>query len=560
MRAVWDGMKTITGCSSKRGSSVEGGMNYANQLNSFFNRFDGAATPSTAVDAARTLAPPTISMPPQNNILDAAGPSPVNTPVHLEDSHNPSDPAVLPVTITAAQVSCQLRRICASKAAGPDGVSPRLLKACAAELGQPLQHIFNLSLRQGKVPTQWKTSCIVPVPKKPRPKELNDYRPVALTSHVMKTMERLLLHHLRPMVSHVLDPLQFAYREKVGVDDTILYLLHRSLSHLDKANSVVRITFFDFSSAFNTIQPLLLRGKLTEMGVDPQLVTWITDYLTGRPQYVRLRDCTSETVICSTGAPQGTVLSPVLFILYTSDFRYNSELCHLQKFSDDTAIVGCIRNGQEEEYRRLIQDFVVWCRANHLHLNTSKTKEMVVDFRRSQPQLQPVTIEGDIVEVVETYKYLGLHLDHRLDWSVNTDVLYRKGQSRLYFLRRLRSFNICQKLMQMFYQTVIASALFYAVACWGTCIKKKDAQRLDRLVRKAGSVVGADLDSLTSVAERKVHSKLLSIMDNPHHPLHRTFSRQKSSFSERLLSMSCSTDRLRKSFVPHAIRLFNSSL
>ncbi len=338
-------------------------------------------------------------------------------------------------------MSGELRRLCTSKAAGPDGVCPRLLKACALELGDPLQHIYNLSMRVGRVPVQWKTSCIVPVPKRPHPKELNDFRPVALTSHVIKTMERLLLYHLRPQVQHALDPLQFAYQEKVRVDDAILYLLHRSLSYLDRGSNAVRIVFFDFSSAFNTIQPLLLGDKLKMMGVDSNLVRWIVDYLTGRPQYVRLGDCTCQTVVSSTGAPQGTVLSPVLFTLYTSDFKYNSDLCHMQKFSDDTTIVGCIRNGQEEEYRSLIGDFVAWCRSNSLQLNTAKTKEMVVDFRRPRPHLQPVSIEGVCVEMVRTYRYLGLELDDRLDWSSNTDALYRKGQSRLYFLRRLGSFK-----------------------------------------------------------------------------------------------------------------------
>ncbi|KAI4893514.1 hypothetical protein NFI96_020874, partial [Prochilodus magdalenae] len=146
----------------------------------------------------------------------------------------------------------------------------------------------------------------------------------------------------KPQVHHAEDPLQFAYREKVGVEDAILYLLHRAHSHLDKGGCAVRVMFFDFSSAFNTIQPLLLRDKLMKVEVDMHLVTWITDYLTGRTQHVRIRDCSSDTVISSTGAPQGTVLSPVLFTVYTSDFKYNSELCHMQKFSDDTAIVGCV--------------------------------------------------------------------------------------------------------------------------------------------------------------------------------------------------------------------------
>ncbi|KAI3353218.1 hypothetical protein L3Q82_019768 [Scortum barcoo] len=94
---------------------------------------------------------------------------------------------------------------------------------------------------------------------------------------------------------------------------------------------------------------------------------------------------TSDTVVSSTGAPQGTVLAPLLFTLYTSDFCYNSELCHIQKYADDTAIVGCIRDDREEEYRRLVGDFAAWCHTNHLQLNTSKTKELVIDFGRSRP-------------------------------------------------------------------------------------------------------------------------------------------------------------------------------
>ncbi|KAI4876145.1 hypothetical protein NFI96_002615 [Prochilodus magdalenae] len=278
------------------------------------------------------------------------------------------------------------------------------------------------------------------------------------------------------------------------------------------------------------VQPL--NDKLMKMEVDMHLVTWITDYLTGRPQHVRTRDCSSDTVISSTGAPQGTVLSPVLFTLYTSDFKYNSELCHMQKFSDDTAIVGCVRNGQEREYRSLVEDFVEWCTTNHLKLNITKTKEMCIDFRRSRPSQQPISIKGGDVEVVRSYRYLGVHLDERLDWSVNTDMVYKKAQSRLYFLRRLGSFRICQKLLLMFYQSVVASVLFYAVVCWGGSISKRDAGRLDRLVRKAGSVLGLELESLTPLAERRALSKLLHIMDNVHHPLHSTIIRQRSSFSD----------------------------
>ncbi len=264
-------------------------------------------------------------------------------------------------------------------------VSPRLLKACADELGDPLQYVFNLSLHLGKVPSLWKTSCIIPVPKKKHPSDPNDFCLIALTSHVMKSLERLALHLSRAQVNHAQDPLQFAYREKTGVEDAVLYLLHRALSYLDKGGCTVRMLFFDPSSAFNTIQPPLPREKLTNMDLDPLLVSWISGYLTDRPQFVQTGGIVSNTLISSTGAPQGTVLSPVLFTLYTVDFHYNSEFCHMQKFSDDTAVVACIKGNEEGDYRKLVSDFVGWCHKNQLHLNISKTKEMVLDFRRQTP-------------------------------------------------------------------------------------------------------------------------------------------------------------------------------
>ncbi|KAI3375550.1 hypothetical protein L3Q82_003877 [Scortum barcoo] len=268
-------------------------------------------------------------------------------------------------------------------------------QTCASQLSPVLGHLYNLSLSQEKVPMLWKTSCLVPVPKKSRPSDPADYRPVALTSHVMKVLERLVLAQLRPQVRKFLDPLQFAYQPHLGVDDAVIYLLQRAHMHLDGGGGTVRITFFDFSSAFNTIQPLLLGEKLQVMGVDDSMISWITDYLTGRPQFVRLGSVLSDVVVSDTGAPQGTVLSPFLFTLYTTDFQYNSESCHLQKFSDDSAV-------------------------NHLRLNVNKTREMVIDFRRKKMPSQPLLrIRGEVVEEVEDYKYLGVVIDNRLDWKSN---------------------------------------------------------------------------------------------------------------------------------------------
>ncbi|TWW55969.1 hypothetical protein D4764_09G0010190 [Takifugu flavidus] len=289
-----------------------------------------------------------------------------------------------------------------------------------------------------------------------------------------------------------MDPLQFAYQPSIGVDDAVIYLLHTSLTHLEKAGSTVRIMFLDFFSAFNTIQPRLLGEKLQVAGVDHHLTTWILDYLTQRPQFVRVKGTESDRLLCNTGVPQGTVLAPFLFTLYTTDFSHSTSSCHLQKFSDDSAAVGLITDGDDTEYRELIQDFVDWSLWNNLQINARKTKELVVDFR-----------------------------------SAGT------------FLRT-------------FYDSVVGSAIFYGIVCWSSSITDRDRKRMDRLVRRTSSVLGCPLDSVEVVGNGRMMAKLSSMFNNMSHPLQDTLTALGSSFSERLLHPRCAKERYRRSFLPAA--------
>ncbi|KAF7649768.1 hypothetical protein LDENG_00136670 [Lucifuga dentata] len=207
----------------------------------------------------------------------------------------------------------------------------------------------------------------------------------------------------------------------------------------------------------------------------------------------------------------------------------------------------------------VIKDFVDWCGINHLHINTSKTKEMVIDFRKKSPPITLVNIQGLDIDTVESYKYLGVHLNNKLDWSVNTDVLYGKGQSRLHLLRRLRSFGVCRTLLKTLYDTVVASAIFYAVVCWGGECTDRDRNRVNKLVRRASSVLGCCLDSVEVVSERRMLAKLTSIMDNTSHPLYETVRYLSSSFSSRLIHPHCKEQHYRRSFIPTAVRLFNDT-
>ncbi|TWW63624.1 hypothetical protein D4764_03G0006320 [Takifugu flavidus] len=139
--------------------------------------------------------------------------------------------------------------------------------------------------------------------------------------------------------------------------------------------------------------------------------------------------------------------------------------------------------------RELIQGFVDWSLRNNLQINAGKTKELVVDFRRrNNPPPAPVNILGTDVDVVESYKYLGVHLNNNLDWSHNTDALVKKGNSRLFLLRRVRSFGVQGPLLRTFYDSVVGSAIFYGIVCWSSSITDRDRKRMDRLVRRTSSV------------------------------------------------------------------------
>ncbi|MCJ8742393.1 hypothetical protein PDJAM_G00081580 [Pangasius djambal] len=319
------------------------------------------------------------------------------------------------LTLSSADVHNALSRINARKAAGPDGIPGRVLRACAEQLAGVFTDIFNLSLAQTVVPACFKTTSIVPVPKHSSPACLNDYRPVAVTPIVMKCFERLVLAHLKTCLPPTLDPHQFAYRNNRSTEDAVSTALHCVLSHLENKNAYARMLFVDFSSAFNTVIPSKLITKLGDLGISPSLCIWIMDFLTNRPQNVRSGHNCSTTITVNTGAPEGCVLSPFLYSLFTHDCKpvYGSN--SIIKFADDTTVIGLISDNNESDYRAEVEHLAAWCADNNLLLNTSKTKELIVDFRKEKSvPLDPIHINGMAVERVSSFKFLGTHISENL--------------------------------------------------------------------------------------------------------------------------------------------------
>ncbi|KAI5098259.1 gastrula zinc finger protein XlCGF28.1-like [Silurus meridionalis] len=209
-------------------------------------------------------------------------------------------------------------------------------------------------------------------------------------------------------------------------------------------------------SAFNTIISQHLIETLSLLGLNTSLCNWILDFLTGRPQSVRIGNSISSTTTLSTGAPQGCVLSPLLFTLLTHDCVAMHSSNHIVKFADDTTVVGLISKNDESAYREEVQ-------------------------RRGQSGQSTLIIDGSSVEIVKSTKFLGVHLADNLTWSLNTSSITKKAQQRLYFLRRLRKTHLPPPILSMFYRGTIESILSSCITAWfGNCTvsKRKTLQRI----------------------------------------------------------------------------------
>ncbi len=328
-----------------------------------------------------------------------------------------------------------------------------------------------------------------------------------------------MLAHLKDITGPLLDSLQFAYRANRSVDDAVNMGLHYILQHLDKPGTYARILFVDFSSAFNTIIPDTLQKKLTQLSVPTSICQWITSFLTDRQQLVRLGKFSSNTCTISTGAPQGCVLSPLLFSLYTNDCTSKDPSVKLLKFADDTTVIGLIQDGDESAYRQEVKELAVWCSLNNLELNTLKTVEMIVDFRRNPPALPPLTIMNNSVNAVESFRFLGTTISQDLKWDTHIDSIVKKAQQRMYFLRQLKKFNLPQAHMTQFYSAVIESVLCSSITVWFGSASKSDIRRLQRTVRTAERIIGVHLPSLQDLYYSRVKKRAGNITD-PSHPGH----------------------------------------
>ena len=240
----------------------------------------------------------------------------------------------------------------------------------------------------------------------------------------------------------------------------------------------------DMSSAFNTIQHHVLLQKLVDLKINTNLVLWIREFLKYRPQRVLLSMKTSnisrilsDAIILNSGAPQGCILSPVLFSLYINDIQLNDAFVSLIKYADDLALMSRLKDEISLTlYHTHIQKLCISLKERFLELNVSKTKELVLG-NSPQLNLDLVKINNTDVERVDCFRYLGTHIDSKLNFETHVNTMIKKCKQRLYLLRKLKSFDVSKKILLLIYKSLIESILSFNVVTWHNYLN------LDRRVR-----------------------------------------------------------------------------
>ena len=396
-------------------------------------------------------------------------------------------------SFTVGEVVDSLIELDASKSPGPDGILPIFLKSCAHELAPALCCFFNDCISKGDIPSAWKRANVVPIYKgsgKPR-NDISSYRPVSLTSILCKVLERLICKRLLCYIDEhdILSDDQFGFRHGRSCEQMLAKFHHFLSGNLDNSKdcNLVDGIFLDFSSAFDRVDHRILLQKLHNYGLRGGVLKFIQSFLSERKQRVVVGGSYSNWVPVTSGVPQGSVLGPILFLLFVNDINEGLS-SPLFRFADDHTAVRCIRSHRDRVVLQKDLDRIHdWTVVNNLPLNASKCA--VVHFSRSKA-FGPVTtyfLGGVPIKVVDNFKLLGIVFSSSLSFSSHVDVVCRKVSRLTGFVIRISRHMHFRALLYLF-KALITPHLTYCAVVWKPC-QTDLLDRLDKCQRKISKVL-----------------------------------------------------------------------
>lgn len=407
---------------------------------------------------------------------------------------NPVDEMFTFANVTPDTIFETLNHIKTKSSAGTDNISSKLLKEIMPNIINPLVYLFNLSLKTGFVPDSYKCAKIIPIYKSEESTQFTNYRPISLLSSFSKLLEKIIarqmfryLDKFKILYSH-----QYGFRPKHDTNMPLIQFLDKIYAgfNANRAEYTLGI-FLDLKKAFDTVDHSILLKKLEHYGFKGITNYWFKNYLSNRTQCVSVRDTISTCKVISCGVPQGSVLGPLLFLLYINDLP-NATLFFTSLFADDT---GLLMSSPDLEFLIAnanieLEKAACWFQVNKLTLNVSKTKYIV--FRKKSMPLDvnmcKLKIGNELIDRIglnckdKYFKFVGVRLDEYLTWDYHIDHVSKKLSSANFALNCVKNILPLQ-IRKLVYNTLVKSHMEYGIIAWGGC-KNSKVQKLFRVQKK----------------------------------------------------------------------------
>ena len=367
-----------------------------------------------------------------------------------------------------------------TKSQGPDDIHPKFIKETSKELAKPVSIVFRRSLDEGKLPEIWKIANVTPIHKKGPKHQVGNYRPISLTSILCKILERIirdcLVDHME--TNNLFTTHQHGFRKGRSCVTQLIEVMEDWTNELDNHNSIDTI-YLDFQKAFDTVPHQRLLRKLKGYGISGKVYKWIESFLMGRKQRVVLNGEESSWTPVTSGIPQGSVLGPILFLIYINDLP-DVVKSLVKLFADDTKIYAKVNNIEEKDtLQEDIRSLNDWSNKWQLKFNKSKCKHLHLG-RDTEFTYE---MDGDTITTTTEEKDLGVLMDNQLKFQAHIGTQIKKANQKLGIIKRTFSY-MDKEMFTTLYKSLVRPHLEYATSAWSV-IYKKDAIQIENVQRRA---------------------------------------------------------------------------
>ena len=341
------------------------------------------------------------------------------------------------ITTNENEVESLLRRINTNKSSGPDGIGNWVLKHCAKSLSFPYSKLFNKSLETGIFPSQWKQANVCSVFKKDNKSDKTNYRPISLLSSSSKILEKIVYKRLYEylMDNNLLIQQNSGFKRKDSTVNQLLKIVHQIYQDINNGKDTC-LVFLDVSKAFDKVWHKGLLFKLRQLGIVGTLYDWIDHYLTGRSQKVVINGISSSLRNLQTGVPQGSILGPLLFLIYINDI-INDLQCNVNLFADDTSIQKCLDS--HDDFKVINDDLLklsIYGTQWLITFNVLKTEYIIVSQRKTRVMHPDLLLNDTKLTEENNHKHFGLTISNNMSWSSHINEILAKAEKRLSMMRR----------------------------------------------------------------------------------------------------------------------------